>query len=447
MAERGPLAPRRIGAHAAIWLASAGLFALLPHRLARTLALDYEALFYNLVEGYPARVDAAAVAVGMRWIELGAAPLAVLLIGTLLYRVGGRHLPDSPLARPGWIPLAVVAAVAGVCWHLFALPASHGLAIWAQVEAYPWIQWAEKLPEITDRLRVEGPRYALAGLDGIGALFLLAVIALRGGEPGRPGGLGRWLSRGLFALVAVAALASSAPAGGVFALHGSRVGTAGGLGVFVDTCGQCHIRSRPLFFVKTPVEWRTTVDRMRTLEGAPLSDGQAERVVGFLCGMRSFSDRWTFRTRCQRCHRGGARGWEERTPEDWERVVGRMARWSPHYYRPQIRDQVVAHLTRTRSSEGATLGLSADEYRSFVALDGACSPCHSVSRNAEAVAAWTPYERQELLLRMGDKRPEPWSEPELRTLLEAYTALLDDPELRERLVPHDRPIGEGDLPW
>ncbi|MDP7112864.1 MAG: hypothetical protein QGH45_12920 [Myxococcota bacterium] len=434
--------------HAAIWLGSAGLWVLLPLRFARVLALDYEALFCNLAEGYPARIDTAGLAAGARWIELGSAPLFVLLFASLAYRLTRRWGLANPLGRPGWVPAAALCAVSMVCWHLFAMPAAHALAVWAQVEAFAWIQWADNVPAVMDWLRLEGPRYALIGIDVTGALGLLLALALRGGETGAaPVRWRMWARRALTVTVVVAGLVAAAPAGSVFVVHGGRIGTATGMGVFADTCGQCHVRSRPLFFVKTPAEWRTTLARMRSLEGAPLDEEEAEQVLAFLCGMRSFSDRWIFRTRCQRCHRGGTGSWGDRPVEDWARVVDRMARWSPHYYRPQIREQLVSHLERTRSAPDATLGLDGDTYRSFASLDAACSPCHSVARQASRVVGLSADERRELLQQMERKRPVPWSAAELETLAAAYDQLLADEALRTRVLPHDRPVSQGELPW
>ena len=448
MTGRSYPTPARMAAHAAVWAASAGAFWLLPHRLARVLALDYEALFTNLAGGYPARLDSGALAVGMGWIVWGAAPATVLLFASLIYRITRHRGLDNPLIRLGWMPRVAVFALGLGCWAVSALPASHALAMWAQVEAYAWIQWADNVPLVMDDLRLRGPDALLPGIVLTGALFLW--VALRRPVEGGAGIRPRWLHLGrrvaTASFVAVA-LVAAAPAGGIFTLHGSRIGGARGLGVFEETCGQCHLRSRPLYFVKTPVEWRTTVERMRTFEGAPIGEAEAEAVGDLLCGMRSFSDAWTFRTRCQRCHRGGARGWDERPAEDWERVVERMARWSPHYYRSQVRDQVVDHLVRTRADETADLGLAPETYRSYVALDEACSPCHSVSRAADRAVALPPGARREILLRMGAKRPEPWGAAELEILATTYESLLADEELRARLFPHDLPATGGDLPW
>ena len=446
-AGRGGI-PSRLAGHGAVWLAAGAVFLVVPHRLTRALALDYEALFANLAEGYPARLDSGAIAVGMGWIELGAAPLALLLFASLIYRITRRLGLDNPLSGAGWLPRTGMFALALGTWAVFAMPASHALAMWAQVEAYPWIQWADHVPVVMDDLRTRAPGVVLPALIVLGAA--LALFALR--RPGQPSGGGepsprRWIGRAAWSCVVLGVALSSAPAWGIFVLHGSRIGTARGLGVFEDTCGQCHLRSRPLFFVKTPAEWRTTVDRMRTFEGAPIDEDQGEAVGDFLCGMRSYSDAWTTRTRCQRCHRGGSRGWEDRPEEDWDRVVDRMARWSPHYYGEPVRRQIVDHLVRTRGDEDATLGLSGEEYRAYTDLDRACSTCHSLGRAAERAAALTPESRWELLLRMADKRDPPWSSAELEALDQAYEALLADPALRERLLPHDLPATEGDLPW
>ncbi len=48
---------------------------------------------------------------------------------------------------------------------------------------------------------------------------------------------------------------------------------------------------------------------------------------------------------------------------------------------------------------------------------------------------------------MERKRPVPWSAAELETLAAAYDQLLADEALRTRVLPHDRPVSQGELPW
>jgi len=231
------------------------------------------------------------------------------------------------------------------------------------------------------------------------------------------------------------------------AAHGLRVVAAPGRSILEQTCDRCHRRTRPLYFIKTPAEWRRTVTRMKEFEKAPLDDEQKEDVIAFLGGMRSFSDAWTFRTRCQRCHVSSYLGWDDRDPKDWAAIVDRVGRWSPYYYKQDVRGQIKAHLTATRGEQGATGGLDRATYERYHRVGRLCSPCHSISRSRERFSGKDLAAITRLVTDMRDKMVTRFPRAEIRDLATTYKELLDRPELLPRLFPHDRLVKEGGPPW
>lgn len=442
--------------HFLAWGAALGLCLMLFFRLARAAALDLEALVYNQAEGLVARVDQAGLATDVLLLKLAALPLAAVVTARVVYAMVRwlRGTADPVGAMPLWARLGIFVA-AQTSFHFFCEPCARALSVGLSVEAFGWIQWSDNVQPAMAWILEETPLLLRALVWSSGALALwlslretrpLATVCEPAETQGARAGWRRWagrLARWGVAGVALLLLLCLAVAVG---LHGSRVATTPGLGRFSRTCGGCHIRARPLFFIKTPSEWRTTVTRMRKLEQAPLSEGQAEDVIAFLGGMRSFDDGWTFYTRCLRCHGLGSLTWEPRPTADWERITRRLARFSPYYYKAPVRRQIVAHLKQAHGDEGATFGLPAKRYRALMALADACETCHSITRGVARARRLDQRGAVELLRRHNAKRAQPWSEGELSSIARTYRALVADAALMERLFPHHSPEGGG-LPW
>jgi len=407
------------------------------------LALDFEALLFNLAEGMEARVDRQSLVVGVALLRWGSLPLFLLAAIRLIYLPCGRlwGLSNPLLALPWWAR-CLVGLPALASFGAFTLPCSRALSVWLSLEWFWWIQWYENIPPAMDAIRENSPALVILALLISGSLMLWLSLRARGAGP-RPGRALRLLRLGLVFLALLVTVALT----GVTGVHGARVVGVSGRSTFERKCGQCHIRSRPLFYLKTPAEWQRAVKRMRQLERAPLSELEAQEVTGFLVGMRSFSDRWTFRTRCQRCHGLGTWRWEDRPAADWARITERMARWSPYYYRRSIRQQVDAHLGRTYTSKGPPLGLSRARYQSFQRVERACTPCHSLSWGAERVRRMNGRAVLGLVRRMKAKSSSAAPGAAEQELARIYHELLQDEALLRRLFPHDMPSRQGGLPW
>ena len=433
----------RAAIHVAVWGAALGLYFLLPHGLVSVLALDFEALLFNLADGMEAWVDQHALAAGVVLLKWGALPLFILAVARLLYIPLGRWLRlGNPLLSCPWWARWMVGLLAFASFGAFTLPCSRALSMWLSMEAFWWIQWHENIQPAMEMIREHTPTLVIPSLWISGGLVLWLSLRVRAAGPG-PGRPVRLLKLATVLFSSLVAGLLSVAAG----VHASRVAGLSGRSTFEEKCGQCHLRSRPLFLLKTPAKWQQTVTRMRRLEQAPLSPLEAQQVINFLTGMRSFDHRWTFRTRCQRCHGLETWGWEDRPAADWARITERLARWSPYYYSQPIRRQVNAFLGTAHSSEASTLGLPRARYQSYQRVERTCTPCHSLTWRKDRVRRMDDDDAQDLVRRMKTKLSPSATEAMDNDLARTYHELIKDEELLKRLFPHDMPLRQGGLPW
>jgi hypothetical protein len=415
-----------------IWGIAAVLYFLLAFKFMRILALDYEALIFNLNQS---KVGPSS---GSRLLILfGAFPLFTLIAAAVLFRV--RKLlagTANPLAQLSAGIKFALASIALVPFFAFLIPASKALAVWTSIEAFWWIEWYDSIDPMMEAIGETGPMiFGLAAtLIALGSTWW--ALTRVSPEAGKARKLLRFVVMTLTGVLLISFL-------GTIALHGKRVlASSPEIGLFESTCNQCHPRSRPLYFIKTPAEWRRTVTRMQQLEKAPLTDEQVEAMVSFLSGMRSFSDSWTTTTRCGRCH-GFSPGFEERRPEDWRVITQRLATYSPYYYRQDIRDQLVTHLTEAHGDPTATLGLDAATYQRFMALGQSCTSCHGLSREADRYRERSEAELIALVKRMSTKMTAPLEPGKIEAAARTYRELMSEPARFDRLFPHDQPVKLG----
>lgn len=434
------LAPRRWWLiHLTTWTFSLALYLLFIYPLTRILALDYEALLFNLAEGLPARVDQGELTRGVLFILIGPAPFCLLLLAWPLYRLGARRgWGRDPLRQsPWWIRIPVALTTLGAL-AAFSLPGSRALSVWFTAEVFWWVQWVNNIRPILDEVRHWTPRLLIPTLllAAAGALYHM----MRRPPRGRPG---RWLrcASDLTTIILASAVLLSC------GVHGQRVFMLPGRWQFEEKCDGCHARTRPLFIVKSPAEWPLTISRTHDQEELKLTEGDATKITGFLQGMRSFSDSWTFRSRCQRCHLGGSWGWERRPKKEWARISERLSRWSPYYYRRPAREQVTAHLSSTLGDEEAMFDLPRQRFEAYRRLDKVCGVCHSLTWGADRARAMSPAETAALVRRMVDKNAPGWTDAQVKDLSATYRQLLADPKTVRRMFPHDLPARGGGLPW
>jgi len=437
LSERTP-GPDGAPTHAIVWGAALLATLAVQRLLLRVVALDFETLAVNLY--YQDFAPPPWMAPGRLAVLLGALPLLTVALARLGYRIGGRTALD-PFAALAWSRRALLGLALGVPGLVFTVPFATGMVVWLLVEGSWWVQWYHNQGIALYWLMGYGLPYGITAV----AVLVLAGLWWAVRPPGRGGRARRIAEVGALVLV----IATALPLFAITAVHGSRTVPPGGMGLFADRCGECHVRTRPLFFVKTPAEWERTVTRMRDFEGADLDERQSERVLGFLVGMRSFSDAWTYRTRCERCHLPGGlhAGQDRRDPAEWPAIVEGFETTSPYYYRQDVRDQIVRHLEREASEPGATLGLDADSYARFRAVGDTCRTCHSLSRAADRYRS-APIDHVEAMVdRMNARMADPLDEGQRIGIARDYQELIADPARFDRLYPHDRPVTEDPLPW
>ncbi len=438
----------RILGHLLVWGGAALIYLALVYPLARALALDLQALLENTSQDYspnqpaPWFADRAWIPQGKALILAGAAPLVLLFLGTLGYRLLPWRVvvanPVRGLARPWrWL---LGAAVLGL-FAAASLPLALAGSVWLQVEAYWWIQWYINVDMVLEQLREVAPPAVLPGMLLAGAWCTWGCLR-RPRLDRRP--LWARLLKIALALAALPVLAPLIGASLVGAVHAGRVLASPGPGVFEERCAGCHDLTLPLYYVKTPAEWARTVETQIKVEGVRLDADQRQEVLGFLVGMRSFSDAWTFRTRCQRCH--GDVG-PDRSPEDWSATVDRLARWSPYYYRPDVKAQLMRHLERTRSRPDARTAADDKAHEAAWRTGKFCSRCHSFSRGRARNLSMSDERIRKLFQRMNGKLARPVSSAELDRLRAPYRRLMSNPALLRRLFPHDQPVEDGWIKW
>ena len=422
--------------------AAAGLYLILARPVLQVLALDLESLMYNLAEDHAARVNIQALTLDTARIHWALAPLFLLVATRAAYALLARwRATPSPLwSGPIWVrALLALVAAAGVL--LFAEPGARALSVRYMAEGFWWVQWSGNVQPAMEWIRAQTPTLVYPAL-AISACFIL-WISLRP-PPARRSRRLRWLRRATLGGTGLLLVLFWSAAGGGQA---TAAALSGGQGLFLERCGACHSRSRPLFRVKSPAEWRRTVTRMRELEGARLTPDEAEKVNSYLTATRAFSDAWTFRSRCQRCHGIKTLTWANRPPEDWARIAERLARWSPYYYRLPIREQIVSHLSRASASDGPPLDLEESRYSAYKELDRRCGVCHSLGWNADRYRNMDEQGVAAMVRRMLKKNNARLTPAEAASLTRDYQAAIKDQGLFNRLFPHDLPMRTERLKW
>ncbi len=439
--------------HIAAWGIPMAVYFLLFYPYARIASLDFESLAVNLVQEWSPGIkqiwyaDRDFVPIARLLLSFGALPLITVFGASAIYRVFLKPRGESsPLVSLKIIIKFWLGFFVLVSFTLFSIPLCLAFSVWIGVETFWWIQWYANIEPAMGNILSYAPLIPAPGLF----VLMLWMMRFSFSHSSQGEGVKTWrqiIRRSFVFIVAVGPLLLLFVASAAAGVHLLRVPGGQGRTLFENKCGDCHDLALSLYFIKTPAEWRRTMKVQREVEGVVLTEPENEALTEFLIGMRSFPDKWTFNTRCLRCHYDSHRDWEHRKPEDWAAITRRIARWSPYYYRPDVRDQISAYLSAQKSGNNDALGLDEESYRRFHLLDAACSACHSLSYESARYAGATADELAVLVKRMGRKLPQAWDETEGEMFVESYREVSADPILFKKLFPHDQPIKEGGLPW
>jgi len=443
------MAPPPIGRFVVV-LVSAVLAAVLSAAVLPVLLLDLQGLVYNhyldwttdYAQVWYARADWIAPMTASIW--LGLPPWLFVMLAAGLFRLGDVvYAGLDPI--PGLGPRLRVAlrAFTFVPFLAAVIPLSLALSTQFALELNAWIEWYGHVDPLMEVSHDLGAKVLVPLLAAVGVVGGLWASAPRGSFWRRPLQVRRLSSLpGVGALLFLLLVA-----GGVATVTGVRAsraaGTADGRRVHTERCGSCHERALPLYFVKTPGEWATTVRTHQEIENLALSPGEVDALEDFLTGMRAYEDAWTFRTRCQNCHGSSWRRWEARPAEDWEAIVGRIARWSPYFYSGEVRAQVARYVTKSKGDESATLGLAQEDWDRYQAVGRECDDCHSVGYEASRYADGTREDARAMVSRMSQKMAVPYDEARIDEATDEWLELVRDRELFLRLFPHDHPDDTG----
>ena len=102
----------------------------------------------------------------------------------------------------------------------------------------------------------------------------------------------------------------------------------------IQKCNRCHDLTRVFTMVKTPKEWKATVNRMTQRDPTWISTGQIDQIVYFLSERQNINktdDILTVQietlmdTKCSRCHEIERVFAQRRTRDQWRTLVTRMS--------------------------------------------------------------------------------------------------------------------------
>lgn len=337
---------------------------------------------------------------------------------------------------PIWLTLASLAASGLLTWFVFA-PELYILSVTTFRALFAWFTWYGTVFESAQEFLAHAPWVPVPYVWVVAALGLRRLAALALPSCNRPQEKPRqplWSRIGK-GLVALGLLPSAL---GLFVLlyvpaasHGwSYYFTTGG-GLQRDRCSKCHSPYRPFHFIKSADLWRTTVNRMRRLEGAPIDDEQQAAIVSYLTAKAAYTDAWVFRAKCLGCHRQGTIQTRPRSAREWHLIIDRVSHVSPYAYRLDWKKQLKRH-ARSALADGGALS---PRRQAKVTFEGVCGGCHSLRRAVRAGKDPGP-----IVDRMLRKVPARSSTADRVQILRYLEEPPKEGEEHESLFPHDGPL-------
>jgi ferredoxin-NADP reductase/mono/diheme cytochrome c family protein len=138
-------------------------------------------------------------------------------------------------------------------------------------------------------------------------------------------------------------------------------------GLVQKRCAKCHTLDRVMGARKDARGWLATVNRMRSIPGAGISEADAQTIVSWLASQnkpqgsekaaRMEVARALVDQRCGRCHTLDRIYKTVQTPEQWRETVSRMVEYaagSTGALQPGEDQQIIEYLSATQTPEAAT---------------------------------------------------------------------------------------------
>lgn len=332
--------------------------------------------------------------------------------------------------------LRVVLTLAATVGPLLVV--ANWLAIGSITEAWPWFLWGEDYLALAEQ-------FFFVARPVFGACLAVLTWWLLGRllTPAKPR-TGHIVKRALFAALRVpglvlvlVALCVLAVPGAVNGVRFVRTFPPRTNHVVMENCGHCHSAWRPQHFVRTRAAWERTVGRMRQRNGADkyVSEAAAAEVIEWLSDYRGFSDAWTFKARCERCHGEHHLTTTSRTAEEWEFVVDRAGWMTPFAFRGDQKEQIKRYLTENLAAPPPPEGTPERKaLEDRLELQRACNGCHSISLILEEGALDHP---KAMVKRMSYKDPELVPPERIDAIVKTLESLPTDEETFWTLFPHD----------
>ena len=286
---------------------------------------------------------------------------------------------------PIWLTLLSFAASALLTFFVF-LPELHILSVATFRAVFVWYTWYGSVFEAAQNFLRHAPWLPVPYVLVATAMVLRRMGSLALPSPGsRVAGRRQPLwSRLVLGLIAVLLLPSAL---GLFTLlwipaasHGWGYYFTTGGGLQRSRCSKCHSPYRPFHFIKSADLWRTTVRRMRQLEGAPINEKQEAVIVSYLAAKAAYTDEWVFRAKCLGCHRRRSIDNRPRTAEEWNMIIDRVSRVSPYAYRLDWKRQLKRHASRSLADKTPL----SQRIRDKITFERVCGGCHALQRALRA---------------------------------------------------------------
>ena len=355
------------------------------------------------------------------------------------------RLPDPLRTRGPYPPLLSVAMLAAsALLTIFVLtPQLYVLAVATLRASFVWVTWYGGVFDWAVEFLIYAP--------WIPAPFILVMVFLllrrllvelvrRWRPPHRSGPRPLWV-RALQVTIGIPLLASGLALAVLLTVpalsHGAGYYLTGGGSLQRDRCSRCHSPYRPFHFIKTPALWKTTVNRMRRLEGAPIDDEDQARITRYLVATAALKDDWIFRAKCLSCHSRGEITHEPRTAEEWRLIIGRVAKISPYAYRADWRGQLERFATGELSAPAPAAGTpGASALADKLIFERVCGRCHDLTTALSADLG----SREAVVDRMIRKVPSLVRGQDRAAILRFMGRAPAGREHQEDLFPHDRMV-------